>query len=284
MPTLTNTARRATYAAAALVVVAALQIGTAQAQKTQPDRFVLKGKGFVVETKLSVPSRVTVGQETLNGELVRLGVHGAAYRCPLVVAGSVLTGGMAGVGEMLVPPLFPLGARSLGEGSLPLGQACGLPGAEHVYLGTVRPGLGYTFESAPEYPLTFFVKRSAGYVYLCGRGVVTPPRGAPTALGTADTVDTWLPQLASKDWLRATGAAEALGYLAQTPAQLEQVLPALLKALKHPVMQVRRNAAESLGRLGDARAADALSQAATDKSDWVRAVAAEALGKIRGIQ
>ena len=59
-------------------------------------------------------------------------------------------------------------------------------------------------------------------------------------------------------------------------------MPRLLEALKDPHWSVRRAAAEALGRLGDQRAAAALTAALNDPHWYVRqaaAAATEALGK-----
>lgn len=152
-------------------------------------------------------------------------------------------------------------------------------GAEHVLHGKITLE-GYTFESDPRYPLTFKLIRDVGYAYLCGRGTVTDQAGTSHRLGYEDTVDTWLPRLTSEDQLDREGAAQALGRLATTDQDKDKVVPALIEALKDEAMQVRRNAAESLGLLKDQRAVEPLREALFDTSKWVTEVVAEALEQI----
>ena len=60
--------------------------------------------------------------------------------------------------------------------------------------------------------------------------------------------------------------------------------PGLRKALEHPGhWRVRRDAAEALGRIGDASAVACLVAALRDDTSSVRQAAAEALGQIRDI-
>jgi len=152
-------------------------------------------------------------------------------------------------------------------------------GAEHVLHGKVSLE-GYTFESDPHYPLTFKLIQDVGYAYLCGRGTVTDQAGTSHRLGYEDTVDTWLPRLTLEDQLDREGAAQALGRLATTDQDKDKVVPALIEALKDEAMQVRRNAAESLGLLKDQRAAGPLREALFDTNKWVSEVAVEALEQI----
>jgi len=75
-----------------------------------------------------------------------------------------------------------------------------------------------------------------------------------------------------------------LGWLARTDQDKEKSVLALIQALKDNVMEVRRNAAEALGRIGDARAVEVLrvlTNPEKEKEDWVRSVAEESLGLIR---
>ena len=153
-------------------------------------------------------------------------------------------------------------------------------GVEHVIRGKLTL-VGHTFESDDAYPLTLKFIKERGYVYLCGRGTVTMPDGKTHRLGYNDTVDTWLPRLKSEDLLDREGAAQALGYLTKTEEK-RKVVPALIGALKDKAMEVRRNAAEALGRLQDERATEALVPLLKDSEAewWVADVAAESLCRI----
>ena len=153
-------------------------------------------------------------------------------------------------------------------------------GVEHVIRGKLTL-VGHTFESDDAYPLTLKFIKERGYVYLCGRGTVTMPDGKTHRLGYNDTVDTWLPRLKSEDLLDREGAAQALGYLTKTEEK-RKVVPALIGALKDKAMEVRRNAAEALGRLQDERATEALVPLLKDREAewWVADVAAESLCRI----
>ena len=56
----------------------------------------------------------------------------------------------------------------------------------------------------------------------------------------------------------------------------------LIKELKHKDISVRRNAAETLGRVGDKKAIDSLILALKDRDRFVRQEVISALGKIGG--
>ena len=154
--------------------------------------------------------------------------------------------------------------------------------ATHVFTGRAEPYDGWVFDGDPQYPLTFKKIRGLGWVYVCGRGTLTTGDAQPHRLGCDDTLDTWLPRLTSDDPLDREGAAQALGWLAKTQTETDQAVPALTAALTDDAMEVRRNAAEALGRIGDARGLDALTARSTaEKDDWVRDVVEESLGLIR---
>jgi len=76
-------------------------------------------------------------------------------------------------------------------------------------------------------------------------------------------------------WMRMA-SAEALGAM-----QADKVLEPLLKALKDPLPQVRKEAASALGWLNDVRAADGLVVALRDVDTVVRCKAALALGHMK---
>ena len=156
-------------------------------------------------------------------------------------------------------------------------------GAEQVFQGKYDAGSGLVFDSDKDYRLTFKLLKDKGLVYMCGRGTVTTPDGKATRLGYDDTVSTWLPLLASKDTLQREAASQALGDLTRTVQEKDLVVPKLLAALDDDAFQVRRSAAEALGKLGDRRAIQALTARSDDKGEkdeWVRKVVAEALDRI----
>jgi len=153
------------------------------------------------------------------------------------------------------------------------------PGAVHQYSDTVRTA-SYTFNSDSDYPLTFKVVKGKGYAYLCGRGTVKNKTGKIIRLGYGDTTATWLKLLASGDVFAREAATQALGFLAKTSKERDLVVPSLVKALEDPARDVRRNAAEALGRLADPSATDALTShtlESVEKDQWVRKVAEESL-------
>jgi hypothetical protein len=155
-------------------------------------------------------------------------------------------------------------------------------GAEQVFRGKVSI-TGFTFDSDPDYNLTFKLIKNIGFTYLCGRGIVTTLEKT-TRIGDEDTVDTWLNSLTSPDGLRREGAAQALGALAKTSSDQGRVVPRLIESLGDSAFEVRRNAAESLGRIGDPRAVGPLTSHAdpsVEKDEWVRQVAGQALKTIR---
>ncbi|MBW1896848.1 MAG: HEAT repeat domain-containing protein, partial [Deltaproteobacteria bacterium] len=152
-------------------------------------------------------------------------------------------------------------------------------GAEHILLGTISFG-NFNFESDPSFPLHFKYVQDVGYVHLCGRGTVTTPEGLKHSIGGAKRLDDFIGEIMAEDQLTREGASEALGWLAKTQAEKDKAVPALVKALKDEAMEVRRNAASSLGKIGDLRAQEALKTALQDKDEWVQQVVADALKKI----
>jgi HEAT repeat protein len=87
--------------------------------------------------------------------------------------------------------------------------------------------------------------------------------------------------LKSDDQLDREGAAQALGWLTKTKEDKDKAVPALIGALTDGAMEVRRDSAESLGRIGDSRAREMLEKVAKDDKDaQVGPVAEESLGLI----
>jgi hypothetical protein len=174
-----------------------------------------------------------------------------------------------------------MGLSSPTGGSMRPSYLCA--GAELLLRGEVPLSAIHTFDGDKAYSLTFKMLKDTGLSYLCGRGTVTTKDGK-TRLGYDDTVETWLPRLSSADTIRREAAAQALGALTQTPQESARVVPKLVQALGDPAFEVRRNAAEALGKIGDARAAQSLTSRTdetVEKDDWVREVAAEALKAIK---
>lgn len=252
----------------------------------QLDVLVLSGPGLVYRGNEEVPSRTMVSQAPDARPNVLLTAEGAAFRSYVQLELSAIAIAMSG--NILHPPLLPIpetlpGTQGLFNetGAIVIQSLNAISGAEHIYVGRVEPGLGYVFDSDPAYPLTFRVMRLQGYVYLCGRGTVTAPDGTQYRLGYRDSVEAWAGVIHSGDFLRAEGAAQALGYLAKTPEEKRTAMVALVSMARHPVMQVRRNAIEALGRLGAVEARQDVERALNDESEWVQAVAREVLTKLR---
>jgi hypothetical protein len=147
-------------------------------------------------------------------------------------------------------------------------------GAEHIILETVTLD-GFVFQSDPSFPLHFKLVQDVGYVHLCGRGTVTTPEGISHTLDYG--MDDALSDIVSNDQLAREAGSEALGWLAKTPSERDKAVTALIKALQGEAMEVRRNAASSLGKLKDLRAREPLKKALEDENEWVRTVVADAL-------
>ncbi len=160
-------------------------------------------------------------------------------------------------------------------------QALSWAGAEHILLGTVSFG-GVTFDSDPSFPLHFKLIQDVGYVHLCGRGTITTREGRKYSLEQVQEIGDFVRDLSAADQLAREAAAEALGWLAKTEGEIDKAVPALVDALKDDAMEVRRNAAASLGKIGDLRAREGLRAALQDEDEWVREVVADALKKVEG--
>lgn len=161
-------------------------------------------------------------------------------------------------------------------------RALSWAGAEHILLGTLSFG-GVTFDSDPSFPLHFKLVQDVGYVYLCGRGTVTTPDGATHSLGDNQQIGGLVSNLAAEDQLTREAACEALGWLVKTEEERDEAISALVKALGDDAMEVRRNAAAALGRIGDVRAREPLKAALQDADEWVREVVADALKKLEDV-
>lgn len=83
------------------------------------------------------------------------------------------------------------------------------------------------------------------------------------------------------NWKIRAFAATDLGKMGGAPALREAAVRALAQALINDIdYNVRLNAAESLGKIGDPRAVEPLAKATEDSEEAVRSVATQALGKI----
>lgn len=161
-----------------------------------------------------------------------------------------------------------------------------LAGAEQIFQGKIHLGEGLVFDGDPAYPLTFKLAKDQGLQYMCGRGTIRRQDGTTVKVGYEDTIDTWLPRLNSGDTIVREAAAQALGWLAVVAEEKQQVVEPLLAALEDEAWEVRRNAAEALGRIKDLRAAESLLKhtlSAGESDEWVREVAAEAYTSVTGI-
>jgi len=152
-------------------------------------------------------------------------------------------------------------------------------GAEHVLMGHVSFG-GVTFDSDPSFPLHFKLVQDVGYVYLCGRGTVVTPAGKKVSLGYDHGVSGFIEALKAEDQLSREAASEALGWLVRTKADRDGAVAVLIGAMKDAAMEVRRNAAASLGKIGDPRGREALKAALADEDEWVREVAVDSLNRL----
>lgn len=131
------------------------------------------------------------------------------------------------------------------------------------------------FVSDPDFPLYFKFTKD-GFTYLSGSGKVVFHSGKVIELGRTIAIQQWRDMLSSPDAIDREAATYALGWLKDKDSVLN-----LIKTLQDAEPSVRRNAAESLGKIGDIKAADALGIATGDDEDDVARVAAEALGKFR---
>jgi HEAT repeat protein len=247
-----------------------------------PDSYVIKDLVPAERMLVSTDTRAFV--ETVPGEAktLRLMTRSAGGRLQLVVAApfgnqvNVLM--FANDAEWTAEPLSKLKMQG---GKIVLGGEQGLiiqdyfDGAEHAYLGDVRVG-SYLFKSDSTYPLTFQVVKDQGYVYLCGRGSVQRAGAAAQALGQKQIATDWLDALRNGSATQKQGAAIAMGWYRD-----RRVVPDLIQAIKDTSSwKIRRNAAEALGRIGDATAVEALTTAISDENQWIGAVALEALGRL----
>ena len=167
-----------------------------------------------------------------------------------------------------------------GQGGVGRGS---LPGGEHILHGSGRI-FGFKFSSEESYPLTFKFVSGRGYVYMCGKGILTTPAGKEISLGARDKTGEWLRFLTDKDQIMRERASQALGYLTSSKDTNETAVVKALSAglLTDAAMEVRRNCAQALGRIGDKTALDALNKVKPEEDEWVRTVVQEAVSRLSG--
>ncbi len=158
-----------------------------------------------------------------------------------------------------------------------------LPGGEHILHGSGRI-FSFRFSSEESYPLTFKFVSGRGYLYMCGKGTLTTPAGKEISLGAGDKIDEWPRFLTDEDQIMRERASQALGYLTSCKdTNKAAVLKALSAALlTDAAMEVRRNCAQALGRIGDKTALDALNKVRPEEHEWVRTVVQEAVSRLLG--
>jgi hypothetical protein len=141
--------------------------------------------------------------------------------------------------------------------------------------------LGVKIESDPTYPLTFKMTRQ-GWTLMYGRGKIKPAGNPVIEVGQMEKLDSWLLLLNQKNKLSRESAASALGWIGGESPKRSIIIQALINLLHDTNWEVRRNAAEALGRLKEKAAADPLKKLLddTDGEGWVKAVAEEALKRI----
>ncbi len=156
-------------------------------------------------------------------------------------------------------------------------------GAELFFSEKDTKFYGATFNAESNYPLVFKFVKGLGLVYLCGKGTITTSKSIIYQLGSNDNFNIWLNRLKSTNSLVREGASQALGWLTQNSLDVEKSITALIEASRDTSKYVRRNVAESLGRIGDPRALpclDVLSDTNNEKENIVREVAKESIQQI----
>jgi len=159
------------------------------------------------------------------------------------------------------------------------------PGAEHMFIRPETKFMDAVYDSNAEYPLVLKLMKGRGHVYLCGRGKVTTATGKVYEFGKEDTFASRLESLKSENTLVRQGSALALGWLARSEEEKNTAVTALMGVLKDPVPEVRRNAAESLGRLKATKSLEsllALTKTYQENDSRVRLMAEMAIKRIKG--
>jgi HEAT repeats len=233
------------------------------------------------------PTRIFV-PSSFGDPFIPLPIPGEAYTGgeypPLIAAGPLgLTRESQGM-SLIVP-------ANLLEGDIVEGNPLNSRGAVFLVRGGAKL-FGARISSDESYPLTIKVvqvdppdasgARLCIARYLCGHGTIKTKTRETVELGKEDTVATWLPQLKSKDPFNREAASQALGWLTHSELEKDKAVPALIDALNDETMEIRRNAAESLGRIGDVRALKPLDILLTkERSEWIKRVGKESVDKIK---
>ena len=119
------------------------------------------------------------------------------------------------------------------------------------------------------------------FYFVCGGGTLTTEDGKIHFVSD-ETVDVWLPYLESQNPSDREAAAHALGRLAKTGLDKGKALPALIKALRDKVVEVRWNAIQSLRHIGDESIIKPLKEALSqEKDEEVKKAMKDALEKLQ---
>jgi len=155
-------------------------------------------------------------------------------------------------------------------------------GSEITIKGTIEL-LGAEITSDESYPLTFKMT-DEGWILLYGSGEIKPNGEDVIAVGQEDSTESWLSFLESENQLAREAAASALGWLGLNAEEDSRgaIVVGLVAALDDSAWEVKRNAAEALGRLKESTAIEALEGLLEDEEGdgWVAAVAQETLDRI----
>ena len=150
------------------------------------------------------------------------------------------------------------------------------PYAEHVLVGNVLIS-GFAFESVYEEPLRFKLIKEKGYRYLCGKGKVICPDGTKLQF-SGETFESCAKELQSTEQLSREAAATSLGRICKSTKEKKEGVDLLSNALRDKSWEVRRNAAESLGLIGDDRILMSIQTfVKEEKNETVNATAKEAI-------
>jgi hypothetical protein len=153
------------------------------------------------------------------------------------------------------------------------------PGAEFVIFGEVE-FVGLRFKSSSDFPVSIKLRKK-GAVVISGEGSAENLKTKNVMTFKRKPFNEYIKELGSPDQLVREGAAESLGRLAKSASDKQRALEALKIALSDKAMEVRRNAAESIGMLGISEGEASLKKLldASDEDRWVKEVAGEALAK-----
>jgi len=153
-------------------------------------------------------------------------------------------------------------------------------GAELTIRGSIKI-FGSQINSDPDYPLTFKMT-DKGWILMCGRGKIKPAGTSEILVGKKEDAKVWLRLIEHENQLAREASASALGWIGKDSGDYTAVIQRLLAALNDPAWEVRRNSIESLGKLKEKKAIDAIRDLLNDNAGegWIKAVAKEALSRI----